>query len=165
VTAAVVDAVAGRVPVLVKLSPNVADIAAIAQSVEAAGADGITAINTLTGMIIDVHARQPILANRTGGISGPAIRPLAVRCVYEIYRAVSIPIVGTGGVSSGRDALEMVMAGASAVGVGSAVYHDGPECFGRLCEEAEALMAELECSSLVDLRGTAHLDLRKREVA
>ncbi len=91
VTAAVKQAVAGRVPVLVKLSPNVTDIAAIARAVEAAGADGISAINTLTGMVIDVHARRPVLANRTGGLSGPAIRPLALRCVYEIYRAVGSP--------------------------------------------------------------------------
>jgi dihydroorotate dehydrogenase (NAD+) catalytic subunit len=91
VTMAVKDSVAGRVPVLVKLSPNVDDIAAIARAVEAAGADGITAINTLPGMVIDVQARRPILTNRTGGLSGPAIRPLAVRCVYEIYRAVDLP--------------------------------------------------------------------------
>lgn len=162
VTAAVKEAVAGRVPILVKLSPNVADIAAIARAVESAGADGITAINTLTGMIIDIHARLPILANRTGGISGPAIRPLAVRCVYEIYRAVRIPIVGTGGVSSGHDALEMVMAGASAVGVGSAVYHDGPEIFGRLCSEMEALMVELGCESVADLQAAAHRGLGHR---
>jgi dihydroorotate dehydrogenase (NAD+) catalytic subunit len=164
VTAAVKEAVADRAPVLVKLSPNVANIAAIAQRVEAAGADGITAINTLPGMIIDIHAQQPILANRTGGMSGPAIRPLAVRCVYEIYRAVSIPIVGTGGVSSGRDAIEMMMAGASAVGVGSAVYHDGPEAFHRLCDEVEALMAELECESVAELRGVAHRDLDGRSI-
>ncbi|MGD2041751.1 MAG: dihydroorotate dehydrogenase [Anaerolineae bacterium] len=164
VTAAVKEAVADRAPVLVKLSPNVANIAAIAQRVEAAGADGITAINTLPGMIIDIHAQQPILANRTGGMSGPAIRPLAVRCVYEIYRAVSIPIVGTGGVSSGRDAIEMIMAGASAVGVGSAVYHDGPEAFDRLCDEIEALLAELECESVAELRGVAHRDLGGRSM-
>jgi dihydroorotate dehydrogenase (NAD+) catalytic subunit len=156
VTAAVKEAVGGRTPVLVKLSPNVTDIAAIACSVETAGADGITAINTPTGMIIDVHARRPILANRTGGLSGPAIRPLAVRCVYEIYRAVDIPIVGTGGVRTGREAVEMVMAGATAVGVGSAVYREGPEAFGRIGEEMRTLMAELGYESLEQMRGAAH---------
>lgn len=155
VTAAVKEAVAGWVPVLVKLSPNVTDIAAIARAVEAAGADGISAINTLTGMVIDVHARRPILANRTGGLSGPAVRPLAVRCVYDIYRAVGIPIVGIGGVRSGRDAVEMIMAGATAVGVGSAVY-EGVDVFGRMCGEMAALMAELGYERVADMRGAAH---------
>jgi dihydroorotate dehydrogenase (NAD+) catalytic subunit len=156
VTAAVKSAVNGQVPVLVKLSPNVTDIAAIARAVEAAGADGITAINTLTGMIIDVHARRPILANRTGGLSGPAIRPLAVRCVYEIYRAVHLPIVGLGGVSSGRDVVEMIMAGATAVGIGSAVYGEGPEAFGRIGDELAALMVELGVERVEEMRGVAH---------
>jgi dihydroorotate dehydrogenase (NAD+) catalytic subunit len=150
------EPVAGRAPVLIKLSPNVADIVAIARAVERAGADGITAINTLTGMVVDVHARRPILANRTGGLSGPAIRPLAVRCVYDIYRAVSIPIVGTGGVSSGRDAVEMIMAGATAVGIGSAVYGEGPEAFGRIRDEMAALMAELGYECVADMCGAAH---------
>jgi dihydroorotate dehydrogenase (NAD+) catalytic subunit len=156
VTAAVKESVAGRVPVLVKLSPIVADIAVIARAVEAAGADGITAINTLTGMVIDVHARRPILANRTGGLSGPAIRPLAVRCVYEIYRAVSLPIVGTGGVSNGRDAVEMIMAGATAVGLGSAVYGQGPEVFGRIRDEMAVLMVELGYETMGEMQGAAH---------
>ena len=156
VTAAVQAAVEGRAPVLVKLSPNVADLASIARAVAAAGADGISAINTLTGMVIDVDARRPILANRTGGLSGPAIRPLAIRCVYEIYRAVDLPIVGMGGVRSGRDAVEMIMAGATAVGVGSAVYEEGPEAFGRIRTEMAALMAELGYERLADMRGVAH---------
>ena len=156
VTAAVKEAVAGRVPVLVKLSPNVADIAAIARAVAAAGADGISAVNTLTGMLIDVHARRPILANRTGGLSGPAIRPLAVRCVYDIYRAVDLPIVGMGGVSSGRDAVEMIMAGATAVGIGSAVYVEGPAAFGRIRDEMATLMAELGYDRVDDMRGVSH---------
>jgi dihydroorotate dehydrogenase (NAD+) catalytic subunit len=156
VTAAIKEAVAGLAPVLVKLSPNVADIVTIARAVERAGADGITAINTLTGMVIDVHARHPILANRTGGLSGPAIRPLAVRCVYEIYQAVDLPIVGTGGVSSGRDAVEMIMAGATAVGVGSAVYGEGPEAFRRICDEMDALMFDLGYGQVEEMRGAAH---------
>jgi dihydroorotate dehydrogenase (NAD+) catalytic subunit len=141
---------------LVKLSPNVTDIAAIARAVEAAGADGISAVNTLTGMVIDVHARRPVLANRTGGVSGPAIRPLAVRCVYDIYRAVDLPIVGVGGVSSGRDAVEMIMAGATAVGIGSAVYGQGPDVFGRIRDEMETLIAELGCARVDEIRGAAH---------
>jgi dihydroorotate dehydrogenase (NAD+) catalytic subunit len=156
VTAAVQKAVAGRAPVLVKLSPNVADIAAIARAVATAGADGISAINTLTGMLIDVHARRPILANRTGGLSGPAIRPLAVRCVYEIYGAVDLPIVGMGGVNTGRDAVEMIMAGATAVGIGSAVYIEGPAAFGRIRDEMIALMAELGYDSIGGMRGVSH---------
>jgi dihydroorotate dehydrogenase (NAD+) catalytic subunit len=156
VTAAVREAVAGRAPVLVKLSPNVADIASVARAVEAAGADGISAINTLTGMVIDVHARRPILANRSGGLSGPAIRPLAVRCVYEVYRAVDLPIVGIGGVSSGRDAVEMILAGATAVGLGSAVYEEGPEVFGRIGAEMAVLMAELGYECVEEMRGAAH---------
>ena len=156
VTAAVKDAVAGTAPVLVKLSPNVTDIRAIARAVQAAGADGITAINTLTGMVIDIQARRPVLANRTGGLSGPAIRPLAVRCVYEIYQAVDLPIVGTGGVTCGRDAVELIMAGATAVGIGSAVYDEGPEVFRRIGAEMEALMAGLGSETVEELRGAAH---------
>ncbi len=157
VTAAVRQAVAGRAPVLVKLSPAVANIAAIARAVAGAGAEGLTAINTLPGMIVDVHARRPVLANRTGGLSGPAIRPLAVRCVYEIYEAVDLPIVGTGGVASGRDAVEMIMAGATAVGVGSAVYGEGPEVFARIGAEMAALMDELGYRSVAEMQGAAHL--------
>ncbi len=156
VTAAVKKAVAGRAPVLVKLSPNVTDITAIARAVEAAGADGISAINTLTGMVIDVHARRPILANRTGGLSGPAIRPLAVRCVYEIYRAVQIPIVGMGGVINGRDAVEMILAGATAVGIGSAVYGEGPAVFCRIRHEMAVLLEELGYERVEEMRGAAH---------
>ena len=156
VTAAVKEAVAGRAPVLVKLSPNVTNIAAIGCAVADAGADAISAINTLTGMIIDVHARRPILANRTGGLSGPAIRPLAVRCVYDLYEATDLPIVGIGGVGSGRDAVEMIMAGATAVGVGSAVYGEGPEAFGRIAGEMRALMAELGYETVDEMRGVAH---------
>jgi dihydroorotate dehydrogenase (NAD+) catalytic subunit len=107
-------------------------------------------------MVIDVHARRPILANRTGGLSGPAIRPLAVRCSYEIYEAVSIPILGTGGIGTGRDAVEMIMAGATAVGVGSAVFEGGPAIFGRIRDEMVALLAELDVQDIAEIRGVAH---------
>jgi dihydroorotate dehydrogenase (NAD+) catalytic subunit len=156
VTSAVKEAVAGRAPVLIKLSPNVTDITLVARAVADAGADGISAINTLTGMIIDVHARRPILANRTGGLSGPALRPLAVRCVYDLYRTVDLPIVGVGGVGNGRDAVEMIMAGATAVGIGSAVYGEGPEVFCRIAGEMRALMAELGYETVDQMRGVAH---------
>jgi dihydroorotate dehydrogenase (NAD+) catalytic subunit len=155
VTAAAKEATS--IPLIVKLSPNVTDIAAIARSVEEAGADAIAAINTLgPGMIIDIYSGQPVLANRVGGVSGPAIRPIAVRCVYDIYQAVEIPIIGIGGVGDGRDALEMVMAGATAVGIGSAVRHGGPEIFEAILDQMKAFMSEEGHTDLEELRGIAH---------
>ena len=156
--AAVTEAVKGttHLPIIVKLSPNVTDVAAIAQAVETAGADAIAAINTVAGMVIDVECGQPILANRVGGLSGPAIRPIAVRCVYEIYQAVDIPIIGLGGVVDGRDAVEMTMAGATAVGVGSAVYYRGVDVFGVMGQEIVAFMVEHGHKTLTDFRGMAH---------
>ncbi len=155
VTTAVKEATS--IPVIVKLSPSVTDIAAIAKTVEQAGADAIAAINTLgPGMIIDVYSGQPILANRVGGVSGPAIRPIAVRCVYDIYEAVEVPIIGIGGVSEGRDALEMVMAGGTAVGVGSAVYYRGLGVFQNILDEMRAFMNQEGYASLDELRGIAH---------
>ncbi len=155
VTAAVKDVTS--IPIIVKLSPNVIDIAAIASSVEQAGADAIAAVNTVgPGMIIDIYSGQPILANKVGGISGPAIRPIAVRCVYDIYQAVKVPIIGIGGVSEARDALEMVMAGATAVGVGSAVHYRGVEVFQAILDEMRAFMREEGYASLNELRGIAH---------
>jgi dihydroorotate dehydrogenase (NAD+) catalytic subunit len=145
------------IPLIVKLSPNVTDIKTIARSVESAGADAIAAINTVgPGMIIDIHSGKPFLANKVGGLSGPAIRPVAVRCVYDIYEAVEIPIIGMGGVSDGRDALEMVMAGARAVGVGSAVHHGGVEVFTKILEETKALMVAEGYRSLGEVLGVAH---------
>jgi len=155
VTAAVKEVTS--IPTIVKLSPNVTDIAAIAKSVEQAGADAIAAINTVgPGMIIDIYSGRPILANKVGGMSGPAIRPIAVRCVYDIYQAVEVPIIGIGGVTEGRDALEMVMAGAMAVGVGSAVRYRGLEVFQAILEEMRAFMKEEGYASLDQLRGIAH---------
>jgi dihydroorotate dehydrogenase (NAD+) catalytic subunit len=144
------------IPIIVKLSPNVTDISAIAASVEQAGADAIAAINTLgPGMVIDIHSGQPILANKVGGVSGPAIRPIAVRCVYDIYRTVEIPIIGIGGVSDGRDALEMIMAGATAVGIGSAVRYRGPEVFETILDEMRAFVVEGRYTSVDEVRGVA----------
>ena len=122
ITAAVKKA--ARQPVIMKLSPNVTDIAEIARAAEAGGADGLSMINTLTGMKIDIRRRSFALANRTGGLSGPAIHPVAVRMVWQCAQAVKIPIIGMGGILTAEDALEMIMAGASAVAVGTASFHD-----------------------------------------
>ncbi|MCI9486654.1 MAG: dihydroorotate dehydrogenase [Lachnospiraceae bacterium] len=113
-----------RQPVIMKLSPNVTDIAEMARAVEAGGADAVSLINTLTGMKIDVHRRTFALANRTGGLSGPAVRPVAVRMVYQAAQAVEIPVVGMGGIRNAEDALEFILAGATAVSVGTANFHD-----------------------------------------
>ena len=111
-------------PVIVKMSPNVTNIAAISRAVEAAGADALSLINTAIGMAIDIHTRRPRLANVTGGLSGPAIKPIAVRCVFQASRAVKIPLVGIGGIATVEDALEFIIAGASAVQVGTANFYD-----------------------------------------
>ncbi len=145
-----------RVPVSIKLSPNVYDIKEIAHAAEKAGADAITAINTATGMAIDIDARKPILANKIGGISGPALKPIAVRCVYEIFEEVKIPIIGTGGVTYGKDAMEMIMAGATAVGIGTAVYYRGIDVFRKVCNEMEGWMKKNKVKSLGDIKGVAH---------
>ncbi len=121
---AVAKANAGRVPVMVKLSPNVTDITEIAKAVEAGGADALSLINTLRGMRIDVNTRRPVLRMNTGGLSGPAVLPVAVRMVWEVAGVVSIPILGMGGVSKGEDAAQLMLAGASAVGVGTACFAD-----------------------------------------
>ena len=109
-------------PLIVKLSPNVADIADIARAAEFAGADAVSLINTLSGMKIDIKTRKPLLKNKTGGLSGPAVMPVAVRMVYQVYRAVKIPIIGMGGIRTGDDAVEFILAGASAVAVGTANF-------------------------------------------
>jgi dihydroorotate dehydrogenase (NAD+) catalytic subunit len=124
--AAVTEAVkrASSRPVIVKLSPNVTDIAAIARAVEAAGADALSLINTAVGMSIDINTRKPRLANATGGLSGPAIKPIAVRCVFQAARAVRLPLIGIGGIATAEDALEFMIAGASAIQVGTASFYD-----------------------------------------
>lgn len=130
-----------RIPLIVKLTPNVSDIKEIARSVEDSGADCISAVNTLgPGMVIDIETGKPILSNKFGGISGPAIKPVAVRCVYEIYETVEIPIIGIGGIQNGDDAVEMIMAGASAVGIGTAVWKKGINIFEKICRELEEFM-------------------------
>ncbi|MFL7794943.1 MAG: dihydroorotate dehydrogenase [Anaerolineae bacterium] len=144
------------IPVLIKLSPNVTDIVEIAKAVAEAGADGITAINSLgPGIILDIETRRPVLAHGTGGVSGPGMRPIAVRCVRDICRAVDIPVLATGGVTTGRDVIEMILVGATAVGIGSAVAYRGIEVFQEVCGETQAYMDRHGCSNLAELRGKA----------
>jgi len=144
-------------PLLVKLSPNTPDLVAVGAAAIEAGADGLTAVNTLgPGMLVDLAARRPVLANLVGGVSGPALHPIAVRCVYDLWGALKVPIVGTGGVFCGRDALAMVMAGAAAVGLGSALERDGEAAFGRIMGEMRVLMNQLGVKTLTELQGAAH---------
>lgn len=145
-----------KVPLIIKLSPNAWNIAVLAQAAEAAGADAITAVNTISGLNIDVTARRPILHNKHGGISGPALFPIALKCVYDIYEAVKIPIIGTGGVTTGEDAIKMIMAGATLVGVGSAVYYRGADVFGKIRDEMLEIMEKEKIGSLEEIRGIAH---------
>jgi dihydroorotate dehydrogenase (NAD+) catalytic subunit len=147
----------GGIPLAVKLSPNVANIAQIAKAVEAAGADAIVAINTVgPGMVIDIETAQPILANRVGGLSGPAIKPIAVKAVFDIYKAVKIPIIGVGGISSGADAIEIMQAGATLVGVGSATVNGGSKVFGKIVKEMEAWCKAHKIKNISEVIGLAH---------
>ncbi|MCY7473286.1 dihydroorotate dehydrogenase [Bacillus safensis] len=140
------------VPVYVKLSPNVANIVEIAQAIEAAGADGLTMINTLIGMRLDLKTGKPILANKTGGLSGPAVKPVAVRMVHEVSQAVSIPIIGMGGVQSAEDVLEFLLAGASAVAVGTANFVN-PFICPEIIEELPNVLAAYGYSSVEECIG------------
>jgi len=147
----------GSVPVMPKLTPQAHDIGRVANACEEAGADAIAAINTVgPGMLINIEAKKPVLDYRKGGISGPAIRPIAVRCVYEVYEAVDLPILGIGGVTEGRDAVEMMQAGASAVGIGSGIYYRGIDVFSKVCEEMKVWMKENGYKNVKGLVGAAH---------
>lgn len=139
-------------PVFVKLSPNVTDIVSIAKACEEAGADGISLINTLLGLRIDIRRRKPVIANTMGGFSGPAIFPVAVRMVYQVARAVSIPVIGVGGVSSAEDVLEMMLAGATAVEVGCANLVDPFAC-KKIIESLPATMDKYKIDNLTDIIG------------
>ncbi len=152
------------IPVIVKLSPNVTDIAEVACAVEEAGADAISAINTVSGMLIDVYAKRPILSNLSGGISGYALKPIAIRCVYECYESISIPIIGIGGVSTAEDAVALIMAGATAVGVGSAVAGAGPEVLGKIAQGMGVFMEKEGYGTVEQMRGIAHWTAEVREV-
>ena len=142
-------------PLIVKLSPNVTDIVSIARACEDAGADGLSLINTLMGMRIDIRRRTPVLANKKGGFSGSAVFPVALRMVYDVYEAVKIPVVGMGGVSAADDVIEMMLAGARAVEIGSANLVD-PFICKKIIEALPARMEELGISRLADVVGAAH---------
>ena len=142
-------------PLIIKLSPNVTDIAGIARSCEASGADGISLINTLMGMRISLSSRKPVLANTTGGYSGPAVFPVALRMVYQVSKAVSIPVVGMGGITSAEDVLEMMMAGAAAVEVGAANLTD-PFASRDIVNDLPLVMEKYGISRLSDIIGASH---------
>lgn len=145
-------------PVIVKLSPNVLDISEIARAVLDAGADGFCAVNTFgPGMVIDLEKRTPFLSNKVGGVSGPGIKPLAVRCVYDIYKATKLPIIGMGGITTGLDAIEFMMAGASLIGIGAAVYTRGPDAFKLICSEMNEWLEKHNIKDLDEIIGVAHI--------
>jgi dihydroorotate dehydrogenase (NAD+) catalytic subunit len=159
VVAAVRRETAPSVPVVAKLSPDVTDIVAIARSCVDAGADGLSMINTLLGMAIDPDTMRPVLGGVTGGLSGPAVRPVAVRCVWQVHAAMPhVPIIGMGGVRSGLDALELVLAGASAVSVGTAVFGD-PRAPARVLKELRHALVDRGFPSVRDAVGHAHRPL------
>ena len=149
---AVAKAHAGRVPVMVKLSPNVTDVTEIARAVADAGADALSLINTLRGMRIDVNTRRPILKMNTGGLSGPAVLPVAVRMVWEVSQAVKVPVLGMGGVSKGEDAAQLMLAGASAVAVGTALFAD-PFAPIKVRDGLEAIAARQGLEAVSGLTG------------
>ena len=155
--AAVTKAVKGvtKKPVIIKLSPNVTDITEIAKACEAEGADGISLINTLLGMKIDLKTKKPVLANKAGGLSGPAIKPVAVRMIYQVYDAVKIPIVGMGGVSTAEDVIELMLAGATAVEVGAANLVEPFAC-KNIIEDLPKVMEKYKINNLSDIIGGAH---------
>ncbi|MEK7832955.1 MAG: dihydroorotate dehydrogenase, partial [Acidobacteriota bacterium] len=157
--AAVTDAVknAASRPVIVKMSPNVTDVAAVAKAVESAGADALSLINTAVGMAIDINTRRPRLANKTGGLSGPAIKPIAVRCVFQASRAVKIPLIGIGGIATTEDALEFMIAGACAVQVGTANFYD-PSASMKIVDGLAEYCQRNNLKSINDLVGSVVVD-------
>ena len=152
-----VKSVVGTIPVFAKLSADNPDIAEVGKSAEAAGADGIAATNTISGVIIDIHMKRPILTNKIGGLSGKAIKPMGVRAVWNLYKAVKIPIIGIGGIQTGEDAIEYIMAGATAVGIGSGVYTRGIDVFKKVTDEMTVFMQEQGYTNLAEMRGVAHV--------
>ena len=140
-------------PIIMKLSPNVTDITEMARAAEAAGADALSLINTITGMKIDIHRRTFAVANKTGGLSGPAIKPVAVRMVYQVAHAVQIPIIGMGGIMTGEDAIEFSLAGATAVSVGTATFHD-PLASVKVVKGIEEYMQKYGIEDINELRGS-----------
>ena len=151
--------IGGDLPIIAKLSPDVTDIVAIAKEVAHAGADGVALINTLLGMVIDTNSMAPKLAQKTGGLSGPAIRPVAIRAVYQVHAALpQLPILGMGGITSGRDAFEFILAGARAVSVGTATFGN-PTAVIKVKDELEAILVEKGFSSVEQAVGYAHREV------
>ena len=146
---------ATTLPLIVKLSPGATDIVGVAHAVEAAGADAVSLINTLVGMAIDTRTRRPVLANLTGGLSGPAIKPVALRMVYQVAAAVRVPVVGMGGITTLSDALEFFMAGASAIQIGTAIFSQ-PSVLLRLIDDLTDWLIVNRCERLTDIVGTTH---------
>ena len=144
-------------PLIVKLTPNVTDIASIAKAVEDAGADGVSLINTLLGMKIDINKRRPVLANNTGGLSGPAIKPVAVRMVYQVAQAVNIPILGMGGIITGDDAVEFMLAGAKAISIGAGNFID-PYTSVNTVKGIEDYMEKYQINDINDIIGKVELN-------
>jgi len=145
-----------QIPVFVKISPNLTDIVKIAKSAEKAEADAIVTINTVKAMKIDTDLKIPVLANKIGGYSGKAVKPIGIRCVYEIYKNTNIPIIGVGGISNGLDAIEYMLAGATAVQIGSAIYDQGIEVFKRTCDELIEWMEKNNLNKINEITGGAH---------
>jgi dihydroorotate dehydrogenase (NAD+) catalytic subunit len=143
-------------PVIVKLTPNVANIGEIAEAAEKAGADAITAINTVKAMNIEIETGRPLLANKFGGLSGPAIKPIAVRCVYDVYRSVDVPVIGCGGISSWQDAVEFMLAGASAVQIGTAIAFKGLSVFSSITKGIDRYLKRKDFKNAKELVGLAH---------
>lgn len=159
-----VKAVSGKTPVFIKLSPNVENIAAIATACAKEGADGFTVINTVgPGMAIDLRSRMPILANKVGGLSGPGIKPIAVKCTADVYAATKLPIIGTGGIYTGEDALEIMLAGASLVGVGTAVGDRGADVFQKICDEMQLWCTNEGVKNITDMIGGMHKQLQSKK--
>jgi dihydroorotate dehydrogenase (NAD+) catalytic subunit len=144
------------VPVIVKLTPNVADITEVAKAAAEAEADAIVAINTIRAMSIDIETTHPILGNKIGGLSGPALKPVAVRCIYEIYEAVNVPIIGCGGAATWQDAVELMLAGASAVQIGTAIASERLGIFKSVCKGIDAYMHRKGFRSLKQVVGLSH---------
>lgn len=147
-----------KIPVIIKLSPNVEDITDIAVACAEAGADGFTIMNSLgPGLALDINTKKPILANKVGGLTGPALKPLAVRYTYEIHKACKLPIIGTGGIMTGEDAIEIMMAGATLIGIGTAVYYRGQKVFQKIGDEMAAWCAKNHVKKIQSLIGAAHV--------
>lgn len=158
-TARIVKAVkkAVETPISVKLTPNVTDIVEIAEASQKAGCDALTLINSVgPGMRIDLETAQPILHNKFGGLSGPAIKPIALRCIYDVYEAVKVPIMGVGGIRDYKDAVEFLYAGASCMQIGTAVYYEGMEVFEKICLGLEKFMAMKGYDNVAEMVGKAH---------